>query len=69
MKKKTTAMFREKSSNEIRSEIGKLRKEHLSLRMKRSQGDDVKTHRFKEIRRDIARLMTVLTEGNTGDKK
>ena len=47
----------------------KLRKEHLSLRMKRSQGDDVKTHRFKEIRRDIARLMTVLTESNTGDKK
>lgn len=69
MKKKAAALFREKNQNEILTEIRDLRKERLTLRMKRSQGEEVKTHRLKEIRRDIARLMTVLSEPKSGDSQ
>ena len=58
--------LREKSEKDLLDTIQTLRKERLKLRMQRSQGDDVPTHRLKEIRRDIARIMTVLTEKEGG---
>ena len=59
--------LREKSEQDLLETIHTLRKERLKLRMQKSQGDDVATHRFSEIRRDIARIMTILTE-KKGDK-
>lgn len=59
--------LREKSEQDLIETIHTLRKERLNLRMQRSQGNDVSTHRFGEIRRDIARIMTILTE-KKGDK-
>ena len=46
----------------IQAEIEKLRKEQLELRCKIALGEDVRPHRVKEIRRDIARMLTILGE-------
>ena len=56
------ATYREKNNSELMTSISELRKERFALRMKRSQGEDIKTHRLREIRREIAKIMTVLNE-------
>ena len=48
------------------AEIEKLRKELLELRCKVALGEDVRPHRVKEIRREIARMFTVLGEKEEG---
>jgi large subunit ribosomal protein L29 len=65
MKAKT---LREKTIEQLVIMITELKKERLSLRMQRSSGSDVKSHRFKEIRRQIAIAMTVIGEKNEGAK-
>lgn len=54
--------LREKSVKELNEELHTLRRERLKLNMQRSQGDDVPVHRFNEIRKTIARILTVITE-------
>lgn len=44
------------------AEIEKLRRELLELRCKVALGEDVRPHRVKEIRREIARMLTILGE-------
>ena len=51
------------------AEIEKLRKELLELRCKVALGEDVRPHRVKEIRREIARMFTVLGEKAEGAQK
>ncbi len=46
------------SSDQIKDEILKLRKEQLNLRFQRASGQLEKTNRIRQIRRDIARLKT-----------
>ena len=46
------------SSDQIKDEILKLRKEQLNLRFQRASGQLEKTNRIRHIRRDIARLKT-----------
>ena len=46
----------------LRSEIEKRRRELLDLRCQAALGEDVRPHRMKELRKDVARLMTVLRE-------
>ncbi len=48
------------------AEIENLRKELLELRCKVALGEDVRPHRVKEIRREIARMLTVLGEKEEG---
>ncbi len=55
-------------ANALLAEIEKLRKELLELRCKVALGEDVRPHRVKEIRREIARMMTVLGEKEQGAK-
>ncbi|MDR0361283.1 MAG: 50S ribosomal protein L29 [Planctomycetota bacterium] len=43
----------------LAAEIEKLRRELLELRCKVALGEDVRPHRVKEIRREIARMLTV----------
>ena len=54
--------LREKDSGQLQDMLSSLRREHLKLRMQSSQGDDIKTHKFREIKREIARVLTVITE-------
>lgn len=44
----------------LNQEIEKLRRELLELRCKVALGEDVRPHRVGEIKREIARMLTVL---------
>lgn len=52
--------LREKTPEELRRELLALRREQFNLRMQRASGQSVQTHQFGIIRRDIARIKTVL---------
>lgn len=46
----------------IENEVEKLRRELLELRCKVALGEDVRPHRVREVKREIARLLTILGE-------
>lgn len=54
--------LRSKQKAQLVEDVNQLRKEQLSLRFQRANGQLKNTARFKLIRRDIARIKTVLTE-------
>jgi len=55
--------LREKDRSELKEEILSLLQEQFNLRMQRATGQMSKPHRMKEIRRDIARIKTIMKEG------
>jgi len=59
---KAAAALRAKSAEELKNELVELRKEEFNLRMQRGTGQLSNTARFKEIRREVARIKTVLNE-------
>jgi large subunit ribosomal protein L29 len=54
--------FRAKSADELNDQLTKLKKEQFNLRFQRANGQLEKTSRVRVVRRDIARIMTVLGE-------
>lgn len=54
--------LREKSAEELNSQLLSLREEQFRLRMQVSTGQLGQTHLLKNSQRDIARIKTVLTE-------
>lgn len=56
------AELRNKSGVELKDELVELRREQFNLRMQRAVGQLTNPSRFKEIRREIARINTVLNE-------
>ena len=54
--------LRTKKLPELADELVKLRKEQFSLRLQRSTGQSPKPDQFTKVRRNIARLKTVLRE-------
>lgn len=54
--------LRAKSATELKDELVGLRKEEFDLRMKRGTGGLSDTSRFKKIRREVARIKTILNE-------
>lgn len=54
--------LREKSPEELNNELLALRREQFNLRMQYATGQLAATHQFGAIRRDIARIKTVLRE-------
>lgn len=52
----------EKSVAELQQELLALLQEQFNLRMQRGLGDVAKPHLFKRVRRDIARVKTILTQ-------
>jgi len=54
--------FRGKTADELGDALAKLKKEQFNLRFQRANGQLEKTSRVRVVRRDIARIMTVLTE-------
>jgi len=55
-------VYRDKSPDELSDELVKLKKEQFNLRFQRASGQLEKTSRVREVRRDIARIQTVLSE-------
>lgn len=58
--------FRDKSSDELNEELLRLRKEQFSLRMQFASGQLGQTHLMGEVRRDIARVKTIMKEKANG---
>ncbi len=52
--------LREKSAEELRSELAGLKKEQFNLRFQAAGGQLENTARVREVRRDIARIKTLL---------
>ena len=60
--------LRGKSAAELNDELIRLRREQFALRMQRATGQAVKPDQFGKVRRNIARVKTVLRAG-AGEQK
>ena len=54
--------MRQKNETELREELSGLLREQFNLRMQRGIGQLATPHDLRRVRRDIARLRTVLNE-------
>lgn len=54
--------FREKSIDALQAELLALREEQFKLRMQNGVDESVRPHLHKRVRRDIARVKTILNE-------
>jgi large subunit ribosomal protein L29 len=64
--------LRSKSPAELNDELIKLRKEQFALRMQRATGQAIKPDQFGKVRKNVARLKTVLRQSakaSAGEKK
>lgn len=59
---KTNDELKEKSVEQLNADLVSLLKEQFGLRMQHATGQLGKTSELKKVRRDIARVKTVLTE-------
>ena len=48
------------SADQLQDELLKLKKEQFNLRFQRATGQLEKTHRVNEVRKDIARIKTII---------
>lgn len=60
--------MREKNEQELRDELTGLLREQFNLRMQRGIGQLATPHDLRRVRRDIARVKTVLNEKNKGSE-
>lgn len=58
--------LRQKSTADLKKELLGLRREQFNLRMAQGTGHDAKPDQFSKVRRNIARLKTVLGEQRRG---
>lgn len=54
--------LRGKSQEELQDELVNLRREQFNLRMQQGTGEMTRPHEHKRVRRDIARIKTVIAE-------
>jgi len=54
--------LRSKSDQELRDELNGLLKEQFNLRMQKAIGQASRSDQFTKVRRNIARVKTVMTE-------
>lgn len=59
--------LRDKSQQELTTTLEGLLKEQFNLRMQRGTGQLAKPSRMKEVRKDIARVKTLMNEQKSGD--
>jgi large subunit ribosomal protein L29 len=57
--------YRSKSLKDLQEELLKLRREQFNLRMQQGVGQASKPHLFGEVRKNIARIKSVMTEKMT----
>jgi len=60
--------MREKNEQELRDELTGLLREQFNLRMQRGIGQLATPHDLRRVRRDIARVKTVLNEKKKGSE-
>jgi large subunit ribosomal protein L29 len=60
--------MREKSDVELREELSGLLREQFNLRMQRGIGQLATPHDIRRVRREIARIKTVLNEKTKGSE-
>lgn len=60
---------RGKSLDELDDALAKLKKEQFNLRFQRASGQLENTSRVRQVRRDIARIMTVARQKRAGAPK
>jgi large subunit ribosomal protein L29 len=53
---------RAKTDDELKTELEQLRKERFNLRFQKASGQLENTARVRQVRRDIARITTILDE-------
>lgn len=58
--------IRELNDQELRDRIAELREERFRLRLRAATQPLEQPHRLRDLRKDIARMMTVLTERQKG---
>jgi large subunit ribosomal protein L29 len=67
---KTTAKeFRAKSIDELETKIADLKKEQFNIRFTRASGQTENPARIRQVRREIARIMTIVGEKRRGGAK
>lgn len=54
--------LREKSADELKEQLHSLLREQFQLRMRKVTGQLGQTHLLKQLRRDVARIKTVLND-------
>ena len=54
--------LRSKSEQELREELHALLKEQFNLRMQKAIGQVARSDQFKKVRRNIARVKTIMNE-------
>jgi len=64
--KNTAEDFRAKTADELGDALTKLKKEQFNLRFQRANGQLENTGRVRAVRKEIARLETVMTEKRSG---
>ena len=61
--------LREKQAKDLGEELLKLRREQFNLRMARATGQAAKNDQFSKVRKNIARVKTVLAQKQAGGGK
>jgi large subunit ribosomal protein L29 len=59
--------LRDKSVEELNTELSSLYREQFNLRMQRGSGQDVKPHNYKRVRRQIARIKTIIHQKQSAE--
>ena len=54
--------LREKSADQLNEQLADLKKEALNLRFQQATGQNENTARMRQVRRDAARVKTILNE-------
>ncbi|MEM9171823.1 MAG: 50S ribosomal protein L29 [Pseudomonadota bacterium] len=54
--------LRDMSANALEEELLKLRREQFNLRMAKATGQETEQNDIRRVRRDIARIKTIMTE-------
>ena len=63
-----TSDIRKMTADEINNKIAEIKNELFELRMKQATGTLEKPHRINALRKDVARLKTVLSEMKDGSE-
>ena len=58
--------LKEKSAQELQDILHDLRKEQFNLRMQQGTGQLSRPHQMKQVKRDIARVHTVINQAKAG---
>ncbi len=64
-----TSEMRQKNGQELADELIDLRREQFNLRMQQATGQLVRPQEYRRVRRDIARIKTVLREQQQSQEK